>query len=795
MKKILSLLLTLVFSVNIAFAQVAEKNRIFVFDEFQGGIASKPSEYSLSQKYATVAENVRLNETLGGIEKREKLFAYGTADTTEAITGMHRLYLADGTKKLIVCHGDEIEVGDDDAGTFTKILDLSSSGYRWQWINWHNIAIGTDGYNSPVKYDGSSASATYLGSCLAVDAGSGAGPNGTYHYKVSYYTTSYEVIFNVASNAVTVTDNDITLTMIPIAPDTYGGEDVIGRKIYRHKHGASTYYLLTNGTIADNSTVTLTDSDADGELSATTYPAGDSTYTPPKGRFLLVNNNRLFIANLPSDSAPSRIHYSEDSSHEVFVTDHYFNIRLNDGDEITFIKNLLGILTIGKTNTIQKLYTEGDDPATDWGISDPFSFTGCVAPYSVINTPLGIIYLGNDGIYNFNGQYSMLLSDIITPEIKDIQISNRPYVWSELFENKYYMAYTSIASGSSYNDRILIYDLLTKSYSLDLANANAFCVFGSGTDSPTLYVGSSADGKVYSYSLNANEIVHSKESDFAGTFDDTRMIGTENAPIMEIAWDCDIDGWLTELQTKDASIDTIDSILTYLPDAIIDRPDTDGTYISQVLNLSGISAFDKAYWNYSVPGGGSVTLAIRAAGTEASCETATFSDEFTTSAGSDISAVTAGDYVQYRLSLSTNDINYSALVNKAGNYAVRITYNKWGSTSETTIPIRWASGWLDMGAPGYKKTLRKIYAFYDSENTGTLNIKLTAKVMNDETRIYTEVEDTFAIDLSTYGSAYSEYFTGGALTGEYFKLDISENSINPLKIYKIILVGDIEPIY
>ena len=795
MKRLFALFLSIILLTSPAFAQVAGKDRIFVLDKFQGGLATKPSEFSLSPNYATIAENVRLNETLGGIAKRDKLYLYGTADATEPITGNHRLYLNDGTKILIVCHGNEIETGNDDTGAFTNILDLAYSDHRWQWLTWHNIAIGVDGYNPPVKYDGSSASATYLGTCLALPLATGAGPNGTYHYKVSYYTASYEILFNVISNPVTVVNKDIALSMIPIAPDTYGGEDVVGRKVYRHKHGASVYYLLSNGTIADNSTVVLTDSDADGELTATAYPAGTATYTPPKGKFLLVNNNRLFIANDPSTPAPSRIYYSEDACHEVFVTTSYFNIRQSDGDEITFIKNLLGLLTIGKNNTIQKLYTDGDDPSADWAVSDPFSFVGCSAPYSTTNTPLGIFYLSKsgNGLYNFNGQHSLLLSHIITSEIEDIQVSNFPYVWGALFKNIYYLAYTSAASGASSNDKILLYDLLTKSYSIDLVSANTFCIFDSGTDAPTLYVGSSSDGKMYSYSLGANEIVHRKESDFTGTYDDTRMIGTEEDPVMEIAWDCDIDGWLTELQTKDANIDNIDEIGTYLPDAIIDRPDTDGTYVSQVLNLAGISTFDKAYWNYTVPGGGSVTIALRAGASDAACQAAAWSAEYSTS-GSDVSAVTAGDYAQYRLSLSTDDINTSALVNKAGNYVVRITYNKWGSTSETTIPLHYVSGWFDLDAPGYEKTLTKIYVFYSSENTGTLSLRFTAKVFNTDTRVYEEVTDTFDIDLSIYGSGYSDYFTGGGLTGEFFKLDISEDSLNSLVIDKIILAADVEPL-
>ncbi|MDD5355088.1 MAG: hypothetical protein PHY56_00900 [Candidatus Omnitrophica bacterium] len=132
------------------------KNKIYSFDKFNGGLNTKASNYSLSSNQGDICENLRFNTKLGSISKREQILTYGTADDTEAITGIHRLYLKDGTKVLLVNHGDEIEKGTDSTGAFTSILSLTTGNYRWQWLTWNNIAIGTDGYNQPVKYDGSS---------------------------------------------------------------------------------------------------------------------------------------------------------------------------------------------------------------------------------------------------------------------------------------------------------------------------------------------------------------------------------------------------------------------------------------------------------------------------------------------------------------------------------------------------------------------------------------------------------------------------------------------------------------
>jgi len=752
------------------------KKDIFIWDDFSGGLNTKLSSFSLPKSQGITCENVRFGKELKALTKREQILSYGSADTTETITGMHRLYLKDGTKVLIVTHGDEIEVGSDSAGTFSAILDLGSGNYKWQWETWHDLAIGTDGYNQPVKTDGTDA--TYLGSCFCEDAGSGAGPDGDYTYKISYYTTSYEVLFNVVSNPVTVVDNDISLSMIPIAPDSYGGEDVTGRKIYRISDGGSDYKLLSNGTIANNTATTLTDSDADGARGAA-YPAGDSTYTPPKGRLILIHNNRLFIANDPS--YPSRIYYSEDGSHDVFKTGAYFDIRPNDGDEITFIKNILGILTISKNNTVQKLYTDGDTPSSDWEISDPFSHVGCQAMYSASNSPLGVIYLSSDGLYSFNGQNEKKISDAVSPEIRDISETDYANCWGIYHEGIYYMAYTSEQTGSSTNDRVLLLDILTNAYSTDILSLSSFCAFDSGTDWGVLYSGSSTDGNVYSHSETVHGLIHKRHSDFTGTFDDMRYRptaygGDANSPILELSWDLTING----------ASGTINSH-SYGSTAIIDRMDTGGTYISQALEI-GSSTLDKIYWNERVPSaGGSVLAYVRTGATAAACGSASWSSSYTNPTGSDISAVTANDFLQYKLAISTDDIDFSPTIYKANNYVVRVTYDVEGSSNESTIPLHWESGWNDLGYPGHKKTLMKLYVYYDypADTSGTLN--LTFENLEGNT-------DVFEIDLLSHPDYYVDRFTTGKFLGEFFKLDIAESSLNDITIKKIFAVFEVEPL-
>tara|TARA_Y100000310_G_scaffold329732_1_gene400128 strand:- start:6018 stop:8336 length:2319 start_codon:yes stop_codon:yes gene_type:complete len=766
--------LAFIISIGVVFSAMASEP--YVMDDFSKGLNTKLSAHDIANSnQAVIAENIRFNKELKSLSKRQEVFSYGTADATEAVTSLHRLYLADLSKKLLVTHGDELEVGDDAAGTFSSILDLGSGGYRWQWMTWHNLAMGTDGYNQPVKTDGTDA--TYLGSCHAADNGGGAGPDGAYTYKISYYTASYEVLLNTASNSITVSDNDIDLTMIPIGPDTYSGEAITGRKIYRTSAGGSDYKLLSNGTIADNSTTTLTDSDTDGARGAA-YPAGDATYAPPKGKLIVLHKNRVFIAGDPDN--PSRLYYSEDGLHDIFKDDAFFNVRKNDGDSITFIKNLKGLLTVGKNNTIQKLYTKGSDPAADWAVSDPFSFVGCQAPYSADNTPLGIIYLAFDGLYLFNGQNSQLVSDAVTPEINDISPSDFGNCWGIYHKNLFYLAYSSEKTGATANDRILVLDLLGEAYSIDTLGVNAFCAFQSGTDWGTLYSGSSSTGAVFAHTRGNNEVIHRRHSDFTGTWTDMRYIpttygeGDAESPVLEIAWTIAIDD----------AVGTIDTH-SYGATAIIDRPNNDGQYISQYLTL-GASTFDKLYWNERIPAtGGDVQFQLRSGPTTTDCLAATWSTVYTDPTGSDVSAATAGTIVQYKIYTTTDTITYTPTLFKSSDYVVKLLYNKEGASSETAVALNWTSGWMDFNKPAQDKTLETIFVYLDSPaETGFLI--LTWENFEGDT-------DVFTIDLGENPEYYTERFTTGKFRGEKFKLNILESSLNDITIKQIIVVFSTEP--
>ena len=178
MKKFCFFILSLLLTCGNVQAQELQKGGMYVFSDFSGGLNTKDNAFSLQKNQEDIAENVRFDTEGKSVSKRDKTVLYGTADDSNPILGLHRFYINDGTKVLLANYSNKVAKGNDSTGVFTDILTLTNGDRKAQWLTWHNIAIGTDGYNQPYKYDGTSASATYLGAPLATDAGSGAGPRG-----------------------------------------------------------------------------------------------------------------------------------------------------------------------------------------------------------------------------------------------------------------------------------------------------------------------------------------------------------------------------------------------------------------------------------------------------------------------------------------------------------------------------------------------------------------------------------------------------------------------------------------
>ena len=496
------------------------------------GMNNKVEDLELKDKWVELAQNCRFEDKPGSVTKRPPLTYFNsTSEGAGAVQSLYRSY-AGGVTKWVMIHTTAAYVGDDSAGDWTSIRTSLTTGKRASFVTYKNLLIVSNGYNNPWVYDGSSDNVTWeLGSCKAVLASGGSNLDSaaTYSYKIAIDSNAY--ICDAVSNTVTTdaSNRKVTLSNIPLGPT--GTAD---RKIYRTEGGGSTYYLID--TIAENTSTTYTDDIAD--TTATAMPA--VTDDMPLGSLLQMHRERLFISGDPSNQ--SRIYYSNVGlPHYIAQTTDtdYMDVNPDDNDVITGIPIQLGVMCCIKKNTIRKLHITSSvstAATSTWYADDPVSWNGCPAQWSVTQTPMGIIYLGWDHWYVFNGAFSKPIVDEF--DTNDILPADYADVVSHFNNNVLLAAYTDRTIAAQYHDRVMRYNFKRKALMYDTIDANCFASKTGDAEKGELYYGDSQNG--YVYQAENSDIfyqVQKKSELTAGTQTDTYVGGTEDAPHLEIGAD------------------------------------------------------------------------------------------------------------------------------------------------------------------------------------------------------------------------------------------------------------------
>lgn len=807
MKFLLSLFLLLP---SIVFAQAqtgaTSLDSFYQIEDFSDGLTSHISDYLIKKGSASRADNVRINSTYGALAKRDKMLQL-SACRSSAVKSLYRYYKSDATKYTIQTSSTYMDSISDTDGSCTNLATGLSDSKRWTWVTYKDVAIGSNGTDSMKKWDGESQTTantdgsrtagdlvTDLGAPFAeMNTGSNLDASSWYQYKVAFFNGTSYTYSTARSNPLQTGSSvrDITLTDIPIGP-----EDTTSRIIYRTEGKASRSAVLaeTNfykvASIADNSTRTYNDAITDVTILADAAPtwstvsAGENV-TPPKAKFLVIHKDRVFAGNDPSgvESGKSTIYWSDPLNPDYFSTaSNYEVIRPDDGDQITGLLPILSQLFIPKENSWTKFYTDSASDA-EWTLSSLWSNIGCVAPYSLVSTPIGAVFLGRYGLYSFGGNTPELISDSVTDKVRDVLATNINEVAGVYQDNQYLMSYTSSESGSGYNDRVLILDLVRKGYVIDTKNIDSWAKFDSGTDYGTLYSGSSStDGKVYAHSGTFNDLVYRYKSQFDAVTPDSVIVrGDENDPYLTLGWD---KTWTTVTGTWASQ-----GSKTWLVKSLT------GTWTSPAIQVNA-RTLDKIYWNENLGSYGNITFAIKTASSEAGLSGASWSSEFSNPSGSDISGLTANTWIQIRASLSSSVYTETPELYLEDSFVFHMTYQKEGSTAESSILSLWQSGLTDLGGNSdYPKRIKEIQVFYEGTE-GTLNLAYE----DDQGTSY-----NFDINLATSPSASSsDYYYGNSTekiythfprvdnspVGRKWKFTVTENGTTAWKINRIVVRFD-----
>lgn len=271
----------------------------------------------------------------------------------------------------------------------------------------------------------------------------------------------------------------------------------------------------------------------DGTSDAGFYEVGDAgdsgKYPAENCELLKKHKSRLFAAG--SNEYPYRIYYSSLTNGRDWATTGG-TIDLPSYEKIIAIEVLSDILYIF---TRTGIYGLGGDVPDEFYLSKTRATAGTHATKSVVVGDKVIFFLNRAGVFAFDGDQAVNISETIIPTIQDIStiyITNSVGLYDK--QGKYWLSYTS--SNGSLNDTLLVYDTVIKQwYMLAASFASLFRADG-GTDKGELFAGAS-DNIGYLWQLQTSSgtesITHSTKTQLqTGVTFNTAFWGTEVSPLV-----------------------------------------------------------------------------------------------------------------------------------------------------------------------------------------------------------------------------------------------------------------------
>lgn len=238
-------------------------------------------------------------------------------------------------------------------------------------------------------------------------------PN-TYRWKVSWVNeTGSESPLSSSSGSTSWTTpsggttfyrnrrNGVYLSDLPKGPS-----GTVARRIYRTMNlgngsasdASDTYYFIAQ--INNNLDTVYVDYTPDQFLVNLAPDPNQSILFPAPGtRFSATFKGVLFIDG--GQSNPTRIYYSNPLSPDSFSTSSYFEVGVRDGGDITGFFPYYNQLLIFRENSIEMVR---GDSVNGFQISPFLSGVGTKAAATATTVPgVGVLFLGNDGIYRISG--------------------------------------------------------------------------------------------------------------------------------------------------------------------------------------------------------------------------------------------------------------------------------------------------------------------------------------------------------------------------------------------------------
>lgn len=392
-----------------------------------GGLYTTDESSKIDINFSPDLQNIDFN-TAGSIQTRRGIAAFG--EEVNSLSGIKSLYS--------YRRNDGVEVPIRSWTTFIEYYNRETSA-------WSRLS---GGFTTNLKFDFASYDG-YVYTCNGVDA--------MFRWNGQYGTISAAH----AASATVLETNELLTDWLS------AGEAIIGTQpVY--------YGSRTSGTLSAMAGISAAIA-ADAEVAQALLSSRGFTSisSVPRGKYLLTDGDRLFVAGVSSNW--QTLYYSNIGDFTDFT---YASPRVDGqggiitigdgGGEITAIRNQeKGNVLIFKRDCVKNLSFIGlDNVTTDFPKLDNITNAkncGAISHYGSVNVEGNVFYVSPDGHVRYivatrDGLGLKQPSEIIQPTIENLNPMSAVAVY---FNNKFYAAMAN--NNSSYNDTILIYDRLANS--------------------------------------------------------------------------------------------------------------------------------------------------------------------------------------------------------------------------------------------------------------------------------------------------------------------------------------------
>jgi len=433
---------------------------------FDGGMNSQFDRPLIEDNQSPDCKNVRFDN--GGVRTRG-----GTTKLTSSTIGtfvgdgIYTRHTNDGQETMVVFCGNKMQYWT--GSTFTSVPSANSvftAGVRVAACEQEEYLFVNNGSTVPYKYNGAfTRHGVYPPTATPTVTSNATGSlTGSYNWKVTNVNTALvESDLGPATATFTAASATARVVLQTFAV-SYG---ISARRLYRTINGGTTYKRVA--TISDGTTTTYDDTVADSALGV---DAPEDNGVPPAWNRIVYHQSRLFM----NDSTnPNYLWYTEVDSPYTVASVNFIKIGDNTSDLVIGIEKFENNILVNCSKSQFIIYMPDTDPAnwlvvrvqSPYGSKSPYGcfdfFNQTMVPVTEGQKFVGFAALSGAGLIpsttftTINSIKSLLNSNIIDPEIDDIQETYIGNISSIVFKSR---AYTSVTSGvaTTTNNKLWVFD-------------------------------------------------------------------------------------------------------------------------------------------------------------------------------------------------------------------------------------------------------------------------------------------------------------------------------------------------